>query len=179
MILASSNFDAEYYNTHLAEEDVSDAWLAKVKQCYQKAKLTLQEDESFAKIDELYQEIMQKINKGSKQKSTKNKIATILLSFFVPLALIWISILLLTNPSFDPNAIPIGISYEEVEGQHYQDVIELLEENGFSNVEAREDDWHLFHKSGTVKSVTVNGKSTFFAFSKFSKNAKIIVFYYK
>ena len=40
MLLASSNFDASYYATHLHEEDISDAWLSKVEQCYEKAKLT-------------------------------------------------------------------------------------------------------------------------------------------
>ena len=66
MILASSNFDSEYYNSHLDEEDISDAWLAKVKQCYQKAVLVFGEDKEFLKVEKIYQNIMQNVNGGQK-----------------------------------------------------------------------------------------------------------------
>ncbi len=32
MVLAASNFDVKYYKSHLNEEDVSDAWLSKIKE---------------------------------------------------------------------------------------------------------------------------------------------------
>ena len=60
MILAVSNFDAAYYNAHLNEDDISDAWLAKIEQCYQKARLLLEKDD-FAKIEALYLETRNKI----------------------------------------------------------------------------------------------------------------------
>lgn len=41
MILASSNFDAKYFASHSKEESISKAWLSKIEQCYQKAKVTL------------------------------------------------------------------------------------------------------------------------------------------
>lgn len=50
MILASSNFDANYYVTHMKEDDVSDAWLTKIEQCYQKAKLLFASDPNFLKF---------------------------------------------------------------------------------------------------------------------------------
>ena len=70
MILASSNFDASYYATHLQEEDISDAWLVKIEQCYQKAKLILQKNE-IERIEELYLEIKSNISKLKLKNKTK------------------------------------------------------------------------------------------------------------
>ncbi len=54
MLLASSNFDVSYYATHLHEEDISDAWLTKIEQCYQKAKLAFGDQPDFEKIENVY-----------------------------------------------------------------------------------------------------------------------------
>ena len=54
MLLASSNFDASYYVTHLHEEDISDAWLTKIEQCYQKAKLAFGDHSNFERIESVY-----------------------------------------------------------------------------------------------------------------------------
>ena len=71
MILASSNFDANVYNKNLEVEDISDAWLAKIKQCYQKASLIL-ENEDFEKIQEMYSKIMKSIEETKKSKIIEN-----------------------------------------------------------------------------------------------------------
>ncbi|MBO5926659.1 MAG: zinc ribbon domain-containing protein [Clostridia bacterium] len=68
MILAITNFDAEYYAQHLNEEDISDAWLIKIEQCYQKAKLLL-ENKDKQNIEELYDKISPTIEKAKKKKS--------------------------------------------------------------------------------------------------------------
>ncbi len=60
MSLASSNFDAYYYATHLDEEDLSDAWLAKIEQCYQKAKISFGNDANFGEISIRYDEVHKK-----------------------------------------------------------------------------------------------------------------------
>lgn len=57
MLLASSNFDVSYYATHLHEEDISDAWLTKIEQCYQKAKLAFGSHSDFERIESIYLEI--------------------------------------------------------------------------------------------------------------------------
>lgn len=57
MLLASSNFDASYYATHLHEEDISDAWLTKIEQCYQKAKLAFGSHSDFERIESVYLKI--------------------------------------------------------------------------------------------------------------------------
>ncbi|MBQ7907731.1 MAG: zinc-ribbon domain-containing protein [Clostridia bacterium] len=72
MILAYSNFDALYYNTHLHVKDVSDAWLSKIEQCYQKALLFFDNPEDFRKIEAMYNEI--KIRCETNEMITKNNI---------------------------------------------------------------------------------------------------------
>ena len=57
MVLASTNFDAVYYATHLHEDDVSDAWLIKIEQCYAKARLAFGSDPDFDKIESIYNKI--------------------------------------------------------------------------------------------------------------------------
>ena len=60
MLLASSNFDVFYYATHLHVEDISDAWLSKIEQCYSKAKILL-DDKDIVVIKNVYDEINTKI----------------------------------------------------------------------------------------------------------------------
>lgn len=68
MILASSNFDETYYTSHKNEEDISDAWLAKIEQCYQKAKLSLSDEAEFKKISGIYESVQQRIKQAEKAK---------------------------------------------------------------------------------------------------------------
>ena len=56
LFMASSNVEGD--------DIVSNAWVAKVEQCYQKAKLTLKDDESFANIEELYKTVKSKVKKA-------------------------------------------------------------------------------------------------------------------
>jgi RNA polymerase subunit RPABC4/transcription elongation factor Spt4 len=57
MVLASTNFDSSYYVAHLNDNDISDAWLAKVEQCYHKAKILFSDQADFVKIEEIYNKI--------------------------------------------------------------------------------------------------------------------------
>lgn len=68
MILAASNFDAKYYMSHLLEEDLSDAWLAKIKQCFFKANLILKDNPALIEIKSIYDSTMAKISSIEKPK---------------------------------------------------------------------------------------------------------------
>jgi len=81
--------------------------------------------------------------------------------------------------STNPNAIKVGVSYSDLEGEYYEDVIRIFEKNGFTNIEAREGEWNMFHKSGTVKSVSIDGREEFYSYTKFPKDAVIVIVYYK
>lgn len=66
MILASSNIDMKLYGLHdqgvltAAQRELSDAWLAKFEQAYQKAKIMLK-GEDFKNIQELYNQTHKKL----------------------------------------------------------------------------------------------------------------------
>jgi len=79
----------------------------------------------------------------------------------------------------DPNAIKVGVSSEELKGERYEDVVKIFEKNGFTNIVVREGDWDLFHKSGTVKSISIDGKEEFRPYTKLPKDALIVIVYYK
>ena len=57
MLLAASNFDASYYVSHMDEDDISDAWLAKIEQCYSKARLAFGNHDDYEKIESIYLKI--------------------------------------------------------------------------------------------------------------------------
>lgn len=79
----------------------------------------------------------------------------------------------------EPDTIKVGVSSEELKGKDYQDVIEQLKKQGFIYIEAQEDGWNLFQTSETVKSVTIDGKTSFVASDEFKENVKIVIYYYK
>lgn len=75
LILASSNIDFKVYGPNKqqyqmnnpAQLEISDAWIAKFEQAYQKAKILFGESEEFKNIDDLYNKTMKKL-KFSKLK---------------------------------------------------------------------------------------------------------------
>lgn len=72
MILAATNFNA----THSLENDavkksLADAWLAKVEQGYEKAKLLFGKDKDFFKIQNVYNQTHERI-KASKQNANRH-----------------------------------------------------------------------------------------------------------
>ncbi len=75
LILASTNFDVSCYVAHLDEEDVSDAWLSKIEQCYQKAKFFFENDD-FLKVKELYDKIIKNIDLEKNKFANKSRYNT-------------------------------------------------------------------------------------------------------
>ena len=81
MFLATSSFDASYYVTHLNENDISDAWLSKINQCYKKASYMFSNQEDLEKIKSMYDVVISNIEKHkiidkkhSRKKRNKEKI---------------------------------------------------------------------------------------------------------
>ena len=72
LLLAYTNFDGDYYASHLNCEDVSDAWFAKIEQCYYKAKLVFStKDIEFLHIQNIYDAVVKKISKGKAKNRNK------------------------------------------------------------------------------------------------------------
>ena len=78
-----------------------------------------------------------------------------------------------------PKSIKVGYNSAALIGRNYKDVEDLLEQQGFKNIETIEDGWNLFHKSETIKSITINGASEFVADSVYLQDAIIKIYYYK
>lgn len=72
IVLAATNFSVEQnLSDGGKKKDVSDAWLAKIEQSYQKAKLLFDRDADFSKIQDVYDQIYSKI-RSSKQIMKKD-----------------------------------------------------------------------------------------------------------
>lgn len=64
MILAATNFSAEHScSDNAIRKDISDAWLTKIEQSYQKAKLLFTGDLDFTKIQNIYDETCNQIQR--------------------------------------------------------------------------------------------------------------------
>ena len=74
MILASSNFETKLDRT------VSDAWLAKIEQCYQKGRLLFKDDAYFTGIQNAYDQAYEKIKNIEQQE----KINQLQILCFIP-----------------------------------------------------------------------------------------------
>ena len=78
MILASTNFDTYFSNTTITTKEISAAWISKMEQGYQKAKLLFGDDKEFLKIQNIYDQACYKIN-TLEQKTKKNSIINLAL----------------------------------------------------------------------------------------------------
>ena len=96
MFLASSNFDSYYYLTHLNEEDCSDAWLSKIKQCYQKARLVFGNDPEFEQVEKIYKDTMSKIGQMTSKEEEK-KVRNKKLFWGIGIAIVAIILILIIN----------------------------------------------------------------------------------
>lgn len=79
LILASSNIDETLYenNNSSIEKSVSNAWIAKTEQVYNKAKIAFGADPDFVKIQNIYDNKMKQVKK-SKGKITKPIIVVVI-----------------------------------------------------------------------------------------------------
>ncbi len=77
--------------------------------------------------------------------------------------------------------ISINNSSSQLEGKNYQDVVLILQENGFINIKTdtkKDIVFGLFAKDGEVEHVEINGDDDFSSGSKFQKDAEIIITYH-
>ena len=92
MILATSNINYRAYassdSLSRSEQALDDAWAAKIKQTYEKAKLLYKEDDFFQKIEALYLRYEKNLNKSKKKGITKQALIIFLALGWMPVALI-------------------------------------------------------------------------------------------
>lgn len=80
----------------------------------------------------------------------------------------------------NPNNIFMPASYDEFIGKSATEVVEQLQEMGFTNVTstAATQSSGLFKKTGTVEHILIGGVTEFAADDYFDKDTRIIVYYY-
>lgn len=78
MILAASNFEEYYSDSGDRQKEISKAWVSKIKQGYQKAKILFGGDQDFLKIQKIYDQICNKINVSVK-KDKRNTLLNLVL----------------------------------------------------------------------------------------------------
>ena len=190
MMLASSSFNAELHVKKSGVEDITDAWLAKIEQCYNKALLAFSDGRDLASIEKFYSKIkadveahkssiLKKEEEKEKKKRQGNLTSLIVwLSILVTVTAIVATYFISGGFNFEKDAIRVGYSDDDLESMHYTDAVELLRKKGFTNIEARSVGSGWFTDYGEIKGVSIDGDDSFFSFERFSKDAKIIVFYY-
>ena len=80
MILASTNFMAEFNLANNENKDITDAWLVKSEQCYQKALIIIKDGRRFEKVQHLYNDIQVKIHERKRQEKKKQCMSVFLRS---------------------------------------------------------------------------------------------------
>lgn len=88
MITAVSNFDAEYYALNENESSLASAWMTKIEQCYQKAKVVLVYTPYFAGIENAYNDVKLKIKKAKSARKKKKVLGVFLIVIGVFLCMI-------------------------------------------------------------------------------------------
>ena len=80
----------------------------------------------------------------------------------------------------DSNGIAMTLDSSDIKGMPYSDAVELLSGMGFSNISAVElsDKPGLFHKSGDVKTIVVDGDTKFKVGDKYLPDVQISIEYY-
>jgi len=76
LILASSNICTSSHSagSDTPQKEEYDAWLVKIEQCYQKAKMILKSDSDFPKVQEIYNQIYVKLSLEKSRVLKKNAI---------------------------------------------------------------------------------------------------------
>lgn len=78
MVLASTNIGTIEKLDYGSQNQLMGAWLVKVEQCFQKAKLVLTKDEDITYIENVYAQTYQKLNEA-KKKAKRNQIIGVIL----------------------------------------------------------------------------------------------------
>lgn len=72
MILATTNFDADYYVAHIKKDTVEAAWLVKMQQCIVKTKMMFYvEDPVYVSVHEMYSKVETDIEDAKKKLNIK------------------------------------------------------------------------------------------------------------
>jgi len=196
MMYACGNIDMSCVGTSPANDkydtgdhQIAEAWIGKMDQMYQMAKVSFSDSNLFKTIERTYIEKKAEIKKAQRKRFKSNPLLWIAIPIFVVLL---IPLIVLLGPhikdaiksSENKQLIEQGyISAGEADdysGMDYNTAVTKLKALGFTNIELIDlDDSFLFiKKDEAVESVTINGSSSFEENDYFPPTAKVIVSYH-
>ena len=201
MMLAYSNIDAEaigkikfMLGSGLIDRketervrQLSNAWIVKIKQTYEQAKLTFGEDDDFNKINAVYLDAI-KISKKVRGKLFLRKHGPLLalIGLFIILSIIngvRSSVESYVDSKEKEQAIAdgkisVGFDYWDLTLENYKYVEELLRGRGFTNIHLIEIGDGTSNDKGKVKSISIDGNQNFRDDDFFYPDDKIVISYH-
>lgn len=81
------------------------------------------------------------------------------------------------NP--DRDAIRMGVTSQNLLYTQYDDVVEILEEKGFTNIKTIESSGYFFTTTGETYKISIDGCENFYEYSKFCPDDLVLIYYYK
>ncbi len=195
MILASSNIETNVVDIS-SQKEVSEAWIAKFEQAYQKAQFTLKDSPDFQSIKDIYDKKKREIRRG-KAKVARRKVLYLLRRLFsnnvvriaflvivlIACAVIFIPSDYISNQEalIIDDRVGVPLSSSDIEKQNYEIILRQFEDAGFTNiqVEKLEDlvtGW--LTKDGQIEQVTIDGDASFSKNHKYEKDAKVTIIYH-
>lgn len=111
----------------------------------------------------------------------KNNRLPIILAIILSLTIISCVQIIFGDNSAQDELIQVNHSHNYFEGLNYEEVVSLLKEQGFTNIELKPIGNHIIGwivEDGEVEEVSINGETMFNEDSSFPPDAKIIVTYH-
>lgn len=174
MLLAVSCFDARYYAEHLNKSDVSDAWLAKMEQAYQKADIMFGEHPGFRKIQRLYDKVIKDKDEAIAKRKKEKRNILLIISSCVALIAIILSIVL----PLSLRGKQVGNTAGAFLGEPIEVVVSYFEDKGFKNITIVGTSEELDNfEAGDVVGIKINGISDFSGEDRFKRKAPIEIIY--
>lgn len=130
MILASTNIDTDALDSNgssdsISQKLVTNAWIAKFEQSYQKAKIAFGDSPEFNDIQEIYDKRQKEIQKG--RTKTLRRVLAIILVYVV---LMLFLLLMINRPTStkDSSALEASTSYQEDSKENIEELKKSTEE---------------------------------------------------
>lgn len=119
--------------------------------------------------------------KSEKEKNKKFFYCCISAAVFICVCIFFMAMYSTFEKPAHTETIPVPVSAEDLKGSNYADVIKILQDAGFKDIELIEDAdliFGLLKQEGEVGDVSINGKLNFENNEYFPKDAKIKISYH-
>lgn len=119
--------------------------------------------------------------KSEKKKNKKFFCCCISAAVFIYVCIFFMAMYSTFEKPAHTETIPVPVSAEDLKGSNYADVIKILQDAGFKDIELIEDAdliFGLLKQEGEVGDVSINGKLNFENNENFPKDAKIKISYH-